>query len=141
MKILIVGTFLISLVAEARTTTLKFDKTAAKTGKIFFLVFNDPGSFPDKPGRAIKNGVLPVSSSQSSVQIQIDLPDGRYAVSAFLDENGNGKLDKGMFGIPKERFGFSNNPTITTGAPSFQEAEIEVGPGSNSHTINLLKLF
>ncbi len=31
-----------------------------------------------------------------------DLPYGRYAISTYHDENDNGELDSGLFGIPTE---------------------------------------
>jgi len=34
---------------------------------------------------------------------------GTYAVSAFHDENSNGKLDRNFMGIPREGVGASNN--------------------------------
>ena len=40
---------------------------------------------------------------------------GRYAVQAFLDENGNGEVDRALFGIPKEGVGFSNDAKIRLG--------------------------
>jgi len=141
MKTLIISLALFSFNALALPVTLKFDKTANKSGKVYYLVFNDARFFPDKPVKAIKNGIVPVSAGQSAVEATIDLPVGSYAISVFLDENGNGKLDTGLFGIPKERFGFSNNPTITTGAPTFQDAEIDVTESTKKFTINLMKLF
>lgn len=38
-----------------------------------------------------------------------DLPDGEYALIAFHDANGNGRLDLGFFGFPKEAVGFANH--------------------------------
>jgi uncharacterized protein (DUF2141 family) len=38
-----------------------------------------------------------------------NLPKGSYAVSVYQDSNDNEQLDKGFLGIPKERFGFSND--------------------------------
>ena len=37
-----------------------------------------------------------------------DLPIGQYAVSVYQDRNNNGRLDTGLFGIPIEKYGFSN---------------------------------
>lgn len=34
---------------------------------------------------------------------------GEYAIVVIYDENENGKLDTGMFRIPKEKIGYSNN--------------------------------
>jgi uncharacterized protein (DUF2141 family) len=55
------------------------------------------------------------------------LPPGRYAVQAFLDENSNGEVDRGLFGIPKEGIGFSNDARIKLGPPKFEEAAFSFG--------------
>ncbi len=47
------------------------------------------------------------------------------AIAAFHDENRNGQLDKNAFGIPTERYGFSNNPPSTFGPPSFNAAAVQ----------------
>ncbi|MCY2975578.1 MAG: DUF2141 domain-containing protein [Planctomycetota bacterium] len=47
------------------------------------------------------------------------------AIAAFHDENRNGMLDKNAFGIPMERYGFSNNPPSAFGPPSFNAAAIQ----------------
>jgi uncharacterized protein (DUF2141 family) len=44
----------------------------------------------------------------------------------FHDENGNGKLDRNMVGIPKEGYGASNNPAKKMRAPTFDEAKFSV---------------
>ncbi len=51
-----------------------------------------------------------------------NVPAGQYAVQAFLDENGNGDVDRGMFGIPKEGVGFSRNARIGLGPPKWRDA-------------------
>ena len=56
-----------------------------------------------------------------------DLPAGRYAVNAFHDENGNGDLDANVLGIPKEGYGFANDPPATFGPPDFEEAAVTLG--------------
>ena len=53
---------------------------------------------------------------------------GTYGLSLIHDENGNGRLDK--FGpVPREGFGFSRNPPIGFGPPSFKAANFPVGTG------------
>lgn len=56
-----------------------------------------------------------------------DVPPGRYALNAFHDENGNGDLDTNVLGIPKEGYGFANDPTARFGPPSFEAAAVDVG--------------
>lgn len=60
------------------------------------------------------------------------VPAGRYAVQAFLDENSNGKVDRGLFGIPKEGIGFSNDAKIRLGPPKFAEAAFDHGDDPQS---------
>ena len=42
----------------------------------------------------------------------------------YQDENGNGKLDTGAFGIPVEKFGFSNDAEGVMGPPSYEKCSI-----------------
>jgi uncharacterized protein (DUF2141 family) len=54
------------------------------------------------------------------------LAPGRYALRVFADENGNGKLDTNLMGLPTERYGFSNDAKGNRGAPGFDAAAIQV---------------
>ena len=60
-------------------------------------------------------------SDHQSIQIPATINASAYAIIVFQDLNKNEKLDKGWFGIPKEPYGFSNNPSTKKGAPSFGE--------------------
>lgn len=51
---------------------------------------------------------------------------GRYAVMVIHDENGNGRLDTNLVGMPVEGYGFSNNPRVMR-RPTFDEAAFELG--------------
>ena len=55
-----------------------------------------------------------------------DVPAGRYALMVIHDENGNGKLDTNLVGMPVEGYGFSNNPRVLR-KPTFDEAAFDVG--------------
>lgn len=55
-----------------------------------------------------------------------DVPPGRYAVQIYHDENGDGKLARGMFGMPKEGYGFSNDIQPKFGPPRFSGAAVEL---------------
>jgi uncharacterized protein (DUF2141 family) len=50
------------------------------------------------------------------------VPPGEYAAQAFLDENGNGEVDRGLFGIPKEGVGFSRDARIRLSPPKWRDA-------------------
>jgi uncharacterized protein (DUF2141 family) len=69
-----------------------------------------------------------------------NLPSGTYALALIHDENGNGKLDT-MMGIPKEGFGFSKNPAIRFGPPSFKSAGVAIVGGRTDETVKIKYLF
>lgn len=50
------------------------------------------------------------------------VPPGRYAVQAFHDENGNHRVDRALFGIPREGIAFSNDAPIRFGPPKWADA-------------------
>ena len=54
------------------------------------------------------------------------LAPGRYALRVFADENGNGKLDTNLMGMPTERYGFSNDAKGNRAAPGFDAAALQV---------------
>lgn len=64
------------------------------------------------------------------------LPAGRYALSVFHDENGNGKLDSNVAGVPTERYGFSRDARGHFSAPDFDAAAVDL-QGDASITIHL----
>ena len=64
---------------------------------------------------------------------------GTYAIAVFHDENSNGRLDT-MLGIPREGFGFSNNPPLRPRAPRFSECSFTVS-GKIDVPIELKHIF
>lgn len=143
MKTLILAFMSLLITEAALAASVKFNvtQTMNKKGKIYMAIFDDARYFPDNSTRAVVSKIVEVTAAESSKEVFVELPAGHYAISFFLDENGNGKMDKNLVGIPKERFGFSNNPRILTGPPNFGEAEIEVKAQKNVFTLKLIKLF
>ncbi|MCP4022677.1 MAG: DUF2141 domain-containing protein, partial [Desulfobacteraceae bacterium] len=68
---------------------------------------------------------------------RIFLPYGEYAVQVFHDENSNTKLDKRIFGIPIERYGFSNNASGKFGPPEYEEVSFTVDSFQTKMEISL----
>ena len=67
-----------------------------------------------------------------------DLAPGRYALTAFHDENGNDDLDTNLLGIPKEGYGFGNDAKATFGPPGFEAAAVTVGDTSTVAVMNVV---
>ena len=66
-----------------------------------------------------------------------DLAPGRYALSAFHDENDNGELDTNLMGIPSEGYGFGNDASAALGPPSFEAAAVDVDTASGVTALTL----
>ncbi|MEX0883480.1 MAG: DUF2141 domain-containing protein [Cyclobacteriaceae bacterium] len=107
-------------------------------GLVQVLVFNGPEGFPDKPAKTIKNLSAPIKDAVSNLSVK-GLKPGRYAVAVFHDHDGDGKMRTGLFGIPKDAYGFSNNARSTFSAPSFESAAFEVGNNNVNISIDLAK--
>ncbi len=60
------------------------------------------------------------------------VPPGDYAVQAFHDENDNDRIDRGMFGIPREGVGFSRDARIVLSPPKWRDAMFAHGPAAQT---------
>jgi uncharacterized protein (DUF2141 family) len=58
------------------------------------------------------------------------IPKGTYGLSAFHDENENGKLDTNIVGMPIEDYCASRNARGTFGPPSFEDAKFAYSGGT-----------
>lgn len=94
-------------------------------GVVRILVFDSEKGFPDKPEFAVKSLSLPVSDRKSNVKIS-GLPPGNYAIAVMHDEDENGVLNTNPVGYPTEKYGFSTNPKIYFGPPSFEKVTFQV---------------
>ena len=74
-------------------------------------------------------------AGKTSIAIR-NLAPGTYAVQATHDENDNHKVDRGLFGIPKEGVGFSNDAPIRLGPPKWADAVFTV-TGDTSITLKM----
>lgn len=61
---------------------------------------------------------------------------GTYALLIVHDENANGKLDMTM-GIPREGFGFSNNPSMRPRAPRWEEIRFTMPPAGLKQQVRM----
>ena len=127
-----------SLAAHAAKLDLVMSNLKGGPAAVYYAIIDDPKQFPD--GKTVRSGSVKIDGKQDSITISVDLPAGSYAVSTFLDENLNGKLDK-KFGIPSEKFEFSNNPKLKFGPPSFSECDVRVQDGMKTSTPIRMKYF
>jgi uncharacterized protein (DUF2141 family) len=102
-------------------------------GNVLICLTAKPKAFPDCSKDAGAKKLIVAASSAHMVEF-VGITPGTYAISLIHDENSNGKLDTRVI-IPREGFGFSRNPTITFGPPSFAAASFGVVAGLNSQSV------
>lgn len=99
-------------------------------GKVLVLVFKDSEGFPEDDQKAYKTLELSISNKRATGSIS-DIPAGTYAITVLHDEDGDGEMKKNAVGFPTESFGFSNNPTVIFGAPSFEKCSFKIKEGTS----------
>lgn len=106
------------------TIAVEIQEIKEINGQILIGLYDNADTFPII-GKAYKGVLLKVE--EKAIQYTFsDIPNGDYAIAVVHDINNNGKLDKNLFGIPIESYGFSNNAAATFGAPSFDKAKFHL---------------
>ena len=89
-----------------------------------------------QPNRELK-GVTARPSGQHATCVFSGIPAGTYAVAVFHAEQNETQLQFGMFGKPKQGYGFTRNPSTTFGPPSFEAASFNYAGGNQSLPVTL----
>lgn len=126
MKIIILLICTALFAENIGTIVVKVENLRNTDGKIYCSLYDSPEGFPDDEEAPIMSRIVEIHHIDS-VYIHFDnIPFGTYAVSLFHDENDNGKMDYNILGIPREGFGFSNNPQVRRRAPKFEETSFQL---------------
>jgi len=122
---------------SACTLRIHVDGLRNSNGVVGSVVFKSPDGWPEDSKKAFRRGPTPIPSGQREATVTWNLPPGNYAVAAIHDENRNARLDRNFIGIPREGFGFANNPHVGLSAPPFQAAVVHVQCPSTETSIHL----
>jgi len=123
VRALCAAALLSPLTALAADLSLSVADGPAAEATLYVALYNDAASYADSKALASQTG--PMQGGKARL-VFTGLAPGRYALRAFADENGNGKLDTNLMGMPTERYGFSNDAKGNRGAPDFEAAAIGV---------------
>jgi len=118
INVLIICLLIHTISVAQLTLTIEINELRNNTGQIHIEISNE------QEVRVV--GVTKSISDNKSLIIIENLNPGRYAFKFFHDENKNEKLDVNWLGIPTEGFGFSNNPSMTFGPPSFDKTVFDL---------------
>lgn len=114
--------------------TLTFPALTAKSGKVMIAVYDSAQGWAT--GKAVRVAMASAADAEPSAKIPA-LPPGIYAVRAFQDVDGDGKMAKNPFGLPVEPYGFSRDAMGAMGPPTFDAAAFEVKAGANVQALHL----
>lgn len=114
--------FALWLPIAASAVPLQVKITQIKPGKgtLYLYVFTSAEGFP-KEEHAATHHSLPVPNS-TETSATIEVPEAKeYAIMAFQDLNGDGKMERFMGMIPREPYALSRNPSVM-GKPKFADS-------------------
>ena len=112
--------------------TLTF-ATGAKTGAVMVSLYDSRSAYAGGP--PIRQARVDVAKGERTA-IFADLTTGTYAVKAFHDVDGNGRMNTNPFGLPTEPFAFSNNVRGNMGPASWDRARFNIA-GIAAQTIDI----
>jgi uncharacterized protein (DUF2141 family) len=102
--------------------TVRITSLRSNNGQVGCMIYSSSKGFPTDSSAALQRRWCPIASATSTCAFD-PIPAGTYAVACFHDENKNGKLDTGLFGIPTEGTVASNHAKGFMGPPSFDKAK------------------
>jgi uncharacterized protein (DUF2141 family) len=120
--------------APAAAVVLTFKGMKAPSGQIMGALFDSEAAWSG--GAPVQALQLKVEGGELVARVT-GLRPGRYALRAFHDIDGDGKLSRNPFGTPTEPVAFSNNARAVMGPPSWSEAAFEVGPAGAVQVITV----
>ena len=106
-------------------------------GELGAELFTSQAGWPEDVSRSFRHASFPIVGDHATARFE-HVPAGRYGIVVLHDENKNEKLDRNLLLVPKEGFGFANNPHVALAAPPIEKATIPVTCPSTATEIHLI---
>ena len=103
-------------------------------GQVICTLFTPSDKFPDHSHKGM-TVTVPIQNKVATCSFK-NVHYGNYAIVAFHDENHDGEFNQNWLGMPKEGFGFSENPG-TLKKPAFDDAKFTLDQPAVEVTIRL----
>ncbi len=122
--------------AGTATLTVTVEGVTAKGGMLRVGLY-DAASFSVRGVKPTIGKIVAATAGRMTVRLD-NIAPGEYAIKSFQDEDGDGKMNTNMIGMPAEPYGFSRDAKPNMGPPAFDEAKITIKPGANAAAFHLV---
>jgi len=136
-KLVVAAPLCVSAFAAAGAADLTVTVSGIRnaSGSVSAGIYDSASSFT-KAAEALV--LVRIKARQGNVSFTVhDLRPGQYAVAAYHDENGNGRLDIDPTGVPTEGYGVSNGARNPQAPPEFAKAVLELRDQNKSVAIDI----
>jgi uncharacterized protein (DUF2141 family) len=120
---------------ETGSLKILIDGFSNDKGSAMLALYDSKDTFT-KSENAVRSAMAEIKGGKAEVLLK-DLPFGTYAIKVFHDENGTKKLDTTLFGIPKQKYGFSNNARGVFGPATWAAAHFSFNQAEMTMSITV----
>ena len=100
-------------------------------GSVRCSLYNGPTAFPENLREIIARARAVPSGGAARCVFDRPMRGHEYAVVVHHDENDDNVFQRGVFGVPLEGYGFSNDVHPMLSAPSFAECQFRFAGGTS----------
>ena len=118
------------------TVTIELTNVVINGGKVTLIIYSTAERFKAET----PDFIFTFGDNNAVVSQEVSLPAGEYVITGWQDANGNGKMDYGLFGVPKEFFAISNYFGKGFPTKSFDKQKILINNKTGKIVIGLYKL-
>lgn len=113
----------------------------SSNGRLRCALFASAEGYPTRPAAALRQSTVLITAGRTARCTFTNVPPGEYALALHHDEDGDGQMDTGLFGIPTEGAAASNDARGSFGPPSFEAARFAHGATNTAMTVHMGYVF
>jgi len=116
---------------------LSIEGVSSDKGIVYVSIYISTEGFPgDKELAYTYRSIAAAEAIDGAILLNFpSVPAGWFVVAVLHDKNGDGALSFNWLGMPKEKYGFSQNPGSFFGPPDFDDAAVFLEPEETKQLI------
>lgn len=113
------------------SVAVSVEGVSSNKGIVYGSIYISNEGFPEDKELAYTYQFTAASeASEGTILLNFpSIPAGWFVVAILHDKDGDEELSFNAFGVPKEKYGFSQNPDSLFGPPAFDDAAVFLEPG------------